>query len=278
MAQDTRLVLLGTGTPNAEPNRSGPSVAIVSGDNAFVIDLGPGVVRRAVAAWQAGVAALEPSRLRHAFVTHLHSDHTAGLADFLLTPWVLGRAETVQVYGPPGVKAMTEHVLAAYEQDIEQRRKGLEPANDSGWTAAVHEVKTGVVYQDAGLTVEALPVEHGSWQAFGYRFRAKDRTIVISGDTAPTDTIIKAATGCDILLHEVYSAVGFATLSRSWQEYHSKVHTSAEELGRIASEARPKLLVLYHQLRWGVSENDLVAEIGRVYDGPVSSGRDLEIY
>ncbi len=275
---NSRVVLLGTGTPNADPDRSGPAVAVVVGQNAYVVDFGPGVVRRAAAAFQMGVQGLEVSRLNKAFVTHLHSDHTAGYADLILTPWVLGRREPLQVFGPPGTKTMTDHLLAAYERDIQERITGLEPANETGWRVEAADVKAGVVFVDEDVQVEAFPVQHGSWPAYGYRFLTPDRVIVISGDTRPVDSLVEAARGCDVLLHEVYSNQGLSGRPPEWQRYHSNVHTSARELGMIASSVRPGLLVLYHQLLWGVPESQLLAEIGEEYSGPVVSGKDLEVY
>ncbi|MCZ7546803.1 MAG: MBL fold metallo-hydrolase [Anaerolineae bacterium] len=205
----TKIVLLGTGTPITDPDRSGPSVAVVVGDMPYLVDLGPGVVRRASAAHQAGVRGLAVEKLKRAFITHLHSDHTVGYPDFIFTPWVLGRDEPAEVYGPPGVRAMTEHLLAAYEQDIHERRYGLEPSNDRGYQVNAHEIEPGVVYRDANVVVEAFPVKHGTWKAFGYKFTTPDRTIVLSGDTSPQETVIEAAMGCDVLIHEVYSSTAF---------------------------------------------------------------------
>ena len=139
MTNSTHIVMLGTGTPNADPARSGPSIAIVVDDTPYLIDFGPGVVRRAAAAQQNGIAALQPRNLRRAFLTHLHSDHTAGYADLILTPWVLGRDEPLQVIGPPGLAAMTDHILAAYAADIRERLDGLEPANSQGHRVEVTE-------------------------------------------------------------------------------------------------------------------------------------------
>ncbi len=107
--------MLGTGNPNANPDRSGPAVAIVVGDQPYLIDFGPGVVRRAAAAALNGIEGLRVNRLNRAFVTHLHSDHTAGFSDLILTPWVLDRNEPLEVYGPEGIKSMSKHILAAYE-------------------------------------------------------------------------------------------------------------------------------------------------------------------
>jgi ribonuclease BN (tRNA processing enzyme) len=268
----TRLILLGTGTPNAEPSRSGPAAAVVVGEQPHVVDFGPGVVRRAVG------AGLDPKRLTRAFLTHLHSDHTAGYPDLILTPWTLEREEPLEVYGPPGLEAMTERVLAAYEADILERLRGMQPANEAGWRAVARDVKAGFVYEDDNVAVEAFAVDHGSWDAYGYKFRAADREIVISSDTAPTEIMVEKSRGCDILLHEVYSAAGFETLPPEWRAYHAAVHTSSRQLAELASRAEPKLLVLYHQLLWGVSYEELVAEIEEGYDGDVVSGRDLDVF
>src|SRR5579864_4483471 len=122
----TRVLLLGTGTPVPDPDRSGPATAIVVDDRAYLIDFGPGVVRRAEAAALGGVTAAEPGNLKVAFVTHLHSDHTAGYSDLILSGWTSGRAVPLEVYGPPGLQAMTGHILQAYRVDIETRRSDLQ--------------------------------------------------------------------------------------------------------------------------------------------------------
>jgi ribonuclease BN (tRNA processing enzyme) len=272
----TKVILLGTGTPNAEPDRSGSSVAIIVDEKPYLIDFGPGVVRQANAAVESGVGELAVANIKHVFATHLHSDHTAGYPDLILTPWVLERDEPLEVYGPKGIKDMTEHILAAYKQDIDIRLSGLEPANEHGWQVNVHEIEPGTIYKDSAVTVEAFPVRHGSWPAYGYKFITPDKTIVISGDTAPCESINKAAVGCDILIHEVYSKTKFETRPTVWKKYHSSVHTSSVELAELASTAKPGLLVLYHQLYWGASDDELMREIADRYDGEVVSGKDLD--
>jgi len=118
----TKVVLLGTGKPIPDPDRSGPATAIILGDSAYLVDFGPGAVRRAEAALlECGIKALEPGNLKVAFVTHLHSDHTAGYSDLILTGWTSGRDTPLEVYGPTALKAMTEHILEAYRLDIETR-------------------------------------------------------------------------------------------------------------------------------------------------------------
>ncbi|MEO8025663.1 MAG: MBL fold metallo-hydrolase [Bryobacteraceae bacterium] len=276
---ETKVVLLGTGTPNADPDRSGPAVAVVVDGTPYLVDFGPGVVRRAAAAARAGEAGLKVSKLRIAFATHLHSDHTTGLADLMFAPWVLDRTEPLEVYGPPGIAAMVGHIQEAYKEDIETRLHGGEPANKTGWKAIAHEVLPGVVYKDERVTVTAFAVPHGQWKhAYGYVFQTKDRRVVISGDTAPSEAVVKACAGCDVLVHEVYSAEKLAKRPPDWQRYHGAYHTSARQLAEIATKARPKLLVLYHQLYWGASDEDLLRELRTGYKGQAVAGVDLGVY
>lgn len=279
-ASVTKLVLLGTGTPNPDPNRMGPAVAIVVDDAWYVVDAGPGVVRQFAAARQLDVLADHRAGwFGPVFLTHLHSDHTLGLADAILSPWVEGRDIPLEVYGPPGVARMIHHLEEAYREDVRNRIDGLQPSNLTGYRATPHEIQPGVVYTDARVTVTAFGVHHGDWEhAFGYRFETPDRVIVVSGDLRPSESLVAAAAGADLLVHEVYSHAAFQRRSEPWQKYHANAHTSTLELGEIAARTRPGLLVLYHQLFWGASEEDLLAEIETIYDGPVVSGKDLDVY
>jgi ribonuclease BN (tRNA processing enzyme) len=275
----TRVVFLGTGTPNADPERSGPATAVVVGDRAYVFDAGPGVVRRAAAAARAGVAPLEAKRLGLVFLTHLHSDHTVGLPDLLYTPWVLERTAPLVVYGPRGTADMLSHISAAWRADVRNRIDGAEPANTTGWRATVRAVREGEIYRDSLVTVRAFRVPHGDWDdAWGYRVETPDGAVVISGDTRASDAVVRACDGCAVLVHEVYSAERFRTRPPEWQRYHARAHTSTVELAALATRARPAMLLLTHQLYWGATDDDLVAEIRAAgYAGAVRSGRDLDV-
>lgn len=271
-AQDTHVILLGTGTPNPDPAHSGPAVAIVSGDRVYEVDCGPGVVRRAA---QAGIDMRQLTRL---FVTHLHSDHTAGLPDFIFTPAVTGRLEPLQIYGPPGMRAMTRHIMQAYREDIEVRLHGLEPAVARAYVVTAHDVKPGIIYSDGTVRVTAFAVKHGTWRyAYGYRFEAKDKTVVLSGDTTYSEGLIAAAKGCDILLHEVYSAKGLEGRTPDWQRYHAAFHTSAIDVGRVAAQVKPKKLVLYHAVLSGQTPAEVLEEVRRNFAGEVIYGNDLDV-
>lgn len=273
-----QLVLLGTGTPNADPTRAGPALAVVVGGRPYLVDAGPGIVRRAAAACAAGIAALAPPHLDSLFLTHLHSDHTAGLPDLILTPWVLGRARPLRLFGPAGTGAMARHLQRAYAEDVRERLEGLEPANPTGHEVEVEEIVPGPVFEDDRVRISAFSANHGSWPALGFRFESEARTVVVSGDTAPYPAMAENYAGCDVLVHEVYSDAGLQTRSADWRAYHANVHTSAAQLAELASQVRPKLLVLTHQLWWGASEAQLLAEVRAGYDGKVASGRDLDVF
>ncbi|MBM3263943.1 MAG: MBL fold metallo-hydrolase [candidate division Zixibacteria bacterium] len=276
----TRVVILGTGTPNADPERSGPGVAIVVDSTAYLVDCGPGIVRRAAAAARKGVKGLDAKNLEHVFISHLHSDHTIGLPDLIFTTWVLERENPLRAFGPAGLKEMTDHLLKAYASDIENRLDGLQPATKNGYHVETREIRPGVVYEDERVRVTAFYVDHGTWkESFGYRFDTPDRSVVVSGDCIPSPELIRFAKGCDVLIHEVFSTEGFKRRPPEWQRYHARSHTSTAQLADIARQTQPGLLVMYHQLFWGTTDDELVKEIRAAgYDGNVVSAKDLDVY
>jgi ribonuclease BN (tRNA processing enzyme) len=298
-ATRTKVVLLGTGTPVPDPDRSGPATAIVVGSSVYLVDFGPGVVRRAEAAVLArGITQLEPSNLKVAFVTHLHSDHTAGYSDLIFTGWTSGRSTPLEVYGPAGLNSMTEHILQAYRIDIETRTnpEGNQRAIAGGWKVNAHEIKPGVVYKDANVTVTAFVTKH-AMESYGYRFDTPDRRIVISGDTSPAEETIKACSGCDVLIHDAQTIDLYAKMPERLHSFVTKYHTTTVQLAALATQAKPKLLVVYHTVAFrpgisppkflssitasGVSrstEEILQEEIGTRYLGSFVVGHDLDVY
>jgi ribonuclease Z len=282
------VVLLGTGTPPADPDRSGPASAVVVDGTPYLVDFGAGVVRRAKSAVvDKGVAGLDPVKIRVVFVTHLHSDHTVGYPDLILTPWVLGRRVPLEVHGPRGIKAMTEHVFEAYRADFEARSRDRElytvGAFPEGHAVNAHEVAPGVVYKDANVKVTAFATKH-TMESYGYRFDTPDRSVVFSGDTNPTPATIEACNGCDVLVHEVLT---HDWLSRrpDFHAYAARHHTTTTQLVELATKARPKLLVLYHasiSLRPALdserSSPAVLLDEMSGYAGRVVVGRDLDVY
>jgi ribonuclease BN (tRNA processing enzyme) len=278
-ASDSAVVItLGTGTPVPNPERSGPATAVVVGRRVLLFDAGPGVMRRLAA------AGLPIDGVTAAFITHLHSDHTLGLPDLMLTSWVMGRNTPMRISGPPGLRRMTDLLLSAWAEDTVVRVLGLERGRPGGYRLDVRETGAGVVYDSAGVKVTAIKVPHGEWEhAFAYRVDAAGRSIVISGDTRRSEALERASRDVDVLVHEAYPETRIATENRPggefWPRYLREVHTSDVELGRIAATAQPRLLLLTHVLFMGASEEEVLAGIRRGgFTGRVIIAKDLARY
>ena len=278
---DTKLLILGSGTPNPDPERSGSAYAIVTNGQSYLVDFGPGVIRRASAfspSWGGEFESMEIQNLNYAFLTHLHSDHSAGLADLILSPWVLEREEPLNLFGPRGLKRMADKITDAYQIDIDYRINGSQPSNPEGYKTKVTEIAEGIIYEDKYIAVEAFENNHGDFKnSFGFVFTTKDKKIVISGDTAYSQKVIEKSKEADILVHEVYSEKGFKEKTKDWQIYHKAHHTSAPDVGKIASMSKPKKLVLSHILFWGNSKESIVEEVKSNFDGEVIIAEDLMV-
>jgi len=280
--KSTQVVLLGTGTPRPDPKRSGPATAIVVNGTPYLMDAGPGIVRRATAAYDNGVKALAVANLLTLFITHLHSDHTVGYPDLIFTTWVQGRRRPIKAYGPPGIEAMTKYIMLAWQVDIDVRIKGLEQRDPNGLTVEAHDVKPGMIYEDSNVKVTAFPVAHGELQAYGYKFQTPDRTVVISGDTSPSADLIRNCQKCDVLIHEAFSDDYKPADMPNWLPYRSKYHTTTTQLAEIANKTQPGLLIVYHRgigpPSHEISDEQYLAEIRRTYRGNVVIGQDLDVY
>ncbi|MBX9928652.1 MAG: MBL fold metallo-hydrolase [Gemmatimonadaceae bacterium] len=273
-AAPTQLIVLGSGAPLPDPARHGPAFAVTIGTRVLLFDAGADVMRRIAA------AGLPIDGVTDAFLTHLHSDHTLGLPDLILTSWVMGRRRPLPIVGPPGTRAMTDHLLAAWAEDIRHRTEGLEHGQRDGQRVRVNETRGGTVYHSAGVTVRAVPVHHASWPiAFAYHVTTPDRTIVLGGDFAPTPALEAAITGVDLFVAEVYPSSRALPEPRpggeQWPAYLRDAHTSDAELGAMLARAKPKQVVLTHILRMGGSIDEIVATIRQAgYTGIITVAED----
>lgn len=279
VATETQLVLLGTGGPSPDADRWGPASAVVVGNRLFVVDAGAGVTRRLAAAGFPRVHDIDAT-----FITHLHSDHTLGYPDLIFTTWIMGRTSPLQVYGPPGLKRMTDRILDVWSEDIDVRVKGLERETRAWLDVDVHEISPGVIYDRDGVRVTAFAAPHTTWKsAFGYRFDTPGKTITFSGDTAVNENLVRIAQGTDILVHEVYDSKRARAENRPggefWPQYLRAAHTSDVDVGRLAERIKPKLLVLDHVVLGGGTFDEVLEGIrAGGYTGKVVVGKDLERY
>ena len=272
------VVLLGTGYPRPYPDRAGPSTAVIVNGKYFIVDAGRSVVLRLSALQQ------PMPQIAAVLLTHLHSDHTSGLPDLFNTGWVMGRKQPLQLYGPRGTQQMVDGLLKFYAEDIHIRRDLVENLDPKGAQIEVHIVNEGTVFKDNGVTITAFAVDHRPVEpAFGYRFEIGGKTVVISGDTAPSDNLVKFAHGADILVHEVYMPGYFAN-ARSVEMSRgdtaevarrlSRYHTEAEQLGKIAANAQAKKLVLTHLIP--PEDGDKMRELAaKNFSGEIIVGKDL---
>ena len=267
------VILLGTGFPRPDPERAGPSTAIVFGDKWFVVDAGRGTTMRI-----AGTD-LKYAGLRAGFLTHLHSDHTAGLPDLFNTSWQFGRKTApLELYGPPGTKRLANAMLEFFAEDIHLRRDLMERHPAAGATIRTHIALEGVVYDDGEVKVTAFVVDHRPVKhAFGYRFDAGGQSVVVSGDTRPTPNLVKHAKGADVLVIEAYLPEHFDKVDTPEVAARLKsYHVSAEEAGEIATAAGVKTLVMTHLIPANAEEKFL-ERAARKFKGKIFVGKDLGV-
>ena len=267
---EMEIVLLGTGYPRPLPDRAGPSNAVVVSGSYFVVDAGRAVVLRLSALYQ------PLPEIAAVLLTHLHSDHTSGLPDLFNTSWVMGRKHALQLYGPRGTQEMADALLKFYAADIHIRRDLVEQLAPEGAKIDVHIVEEGTVYKDADVTITAFNVDHHPVEpAFGYKFEHGGKTIVISGDTAPSENLLKFACGTDVLVHEVFMPGHFtSTDSSKVARRLVRYHTDAEQVGKVAAAAGVKKLVLTHIIppKDGEKMRELAA---KNFKGEIIVGYDL---
>jgi len=276
----TRLILLGTGGgPRPRKTSSGSAQVVVSNNAAYVIDCGDGVAR------QLAFADVPLATLRHIFITHQHSDHNADYGNLILLAWISGLKTRIDCWGPPPLQRMTELFMEMNAYDIRTRiedegRGPLQPL------VHVHELsKGGVVFADENVRVRAALVDHPPVvPALGYRFDAADRSIVVSGDTKPSESLIALARGADVLVHEALYPAGVDRLvagvpnASSLRQSILSHHTSAEDAGRVAQAAGVKTLVLSHLVPAddpAITDQMWIDAARTHYAGKIIVGKDL---
>ncbi len=275
-----KLTLLGTGSPGCFPNVYQSAAAVVAGETPIIIDCGGGATQRLSMASAAGQPALDLKNLQTLILTHLHPDHSAGLADFIISTWIRGRKEPLVIYGPKGTKKMTELLIEAYEVGIAEHWETESPTPHP-LKYEVIEYTDGEIFSNSDISVTAYRVSHGRMETYALKFVTADKTLFWSADTQPHPAVIEHGKGVDVMVHEVYSEKGLHLPGpiHTPVNYFRRMHTSTLELGEIANQTRPGRLILQHQMHLGpVSDDELVQEIADIYDGEIIFGRDLDVF
>jgi len=267
-----RVVLLGTGNPRPSLERFGPSILVEAGGRDFLFDCGRGATQRL---YQQKIPFNAADAL---FLTHLHSDHTVGIADLWLTGWVMGRSVPLRVWGPTGTSEMMAHLQKAYAFDVHTRRDVDEQLPGQGAVIQAHDIEQGVVYERDGVKVTAFTVDHGVVKpALGYRVDFAGHSVALSGDTRYSENLIRFAQGADVLIHEVLDLESYGAADKIYSPKQiQKVidhHTTAEQAGVLFSRVKPRLAVYSHIVP--PDAPNLIAATRKNYAGPLEVGEDL---
>ena len=276
------VTLLGTGTPTPNPARFGPATLVEAGGLRLLFDAGRGCTIRL------GQLKVPLRDLGGVFLTHYHSDHVNGLSDLWMTGYIptayAGRRTPLRLWGPAGAARLAERMRAAFADDI-RIRMADEAVPEAATAIEAHDFPEtgGTVFEEGGVAVTAFPVDHGAaiHPSVGYRIDHAGRSVVLSGDTRFSETVIRHATGADLLLHEVCAIPEAVLRDDPAAVAIAAHHTSPEEAGRVFAAARPKLAAFTHIVlvtrppEPPVSVERIAAETRRGYDGPLVMGEDL---
>jgi ribonuclease Z len=270
---ELRVTLLGTGNPRPSAERSGPASLVEAGGHRLLIDAGRGATVRLS---EIGLLASEVDAV---FLTHLHSDHVVGLPDLWLTGWLFGRSHALEIVGPLGTERLAQGLEEAFAFDVHMRRDVDEHLSPEGVQLRVHEVSEGEAYRTPdGLVVSAFPVNHGPVRpALGFRVEYQGRSVVFSGDTGPSESLVQHARGVDVLVHEVLSEDLERTkgLTPAQSREILARHTTIPQAAAVFARVRPRLAVYSHIVPSPAREEDLLPLTRVGYDGPVVAGYDL---
>ncbi len=272
-----KATLLGTGCPVVSPRRYGAGTLVECAGKCFLVDIGSGVTQRLVEAGKSG------ADIDALLLTHLHSDHLVDLYQFIVSSWHQNRDRPQVMYGPPGTQDFVDAQLQAWKAERTLRIEFEKRSSTAAFDIEVLEFGDScAIMSNSDATVRAVRVEHPPIDpAFGYRFEAHGKKLVLSGDTRPCDALTDASRNADLLIHEVFAHAHHdqsqltGTRTAETMAAVASYHTTAEEVGRIAHDAKVRCLALNHIVPPDADERQLIAAVRRTYSGPVIVGEDL---
>jgi ribonuclease Z len=268
-----KVTLLGTAPgPPVRVGRAGISTLVEAAGQRFLFDAGYGSLARLV---ESGLPMNAVSKL---FLTHLHSDHIVELPALMLLPWAAPSARDVplEVWGPQGTRDMVRNLQQAFAFDIHVRRDVDERASAKGIEVIGRDVREGIVHDQGGVKITAFLVDHGPVKpALGYRLDYAGHSIALSGDTRPSDNLVKFSNGVDVLIHEAVDEVSLKRFAPSQRLFDAIVahHTTPEQAADIFRRVSPRLALFSHA-DGGAA---VVERTRQAYPGRVEFGEDLMV-
>lgn len=264
-----KVTLLGTGSPRPSVDRNGPAVLVEVGGKYLLFDSGRGVVQRLQQ------LDIRISDIQQIFLTHLHSDHISALDDVWLTGWIYQRPSPLNIYGPNGTKSFVDHIRQAYSYDV-QLRNQYSGLDINAGAVATTDIKPGVIFSENDIKVTAFLVDHRPVDpAYGYRIDFGKRSVVISGDTSYSQSLVDHSVGIDLLVHEIMSVDHKILEKNPRLQKIQRYHTNPEQLVKVLSSAKPRAAVMTHVIVVGMSEDEVLKQINNEYEGEVHMGEDL---
>jgi ribonuclease Z len=269
-----RVTLLGTGCPQADPRRFGPASLVRAGERRLLIDCGSGVTQRLLGAGSSG------AELDAVLLTHLHSDHVIDLYQLIISSWHQGRDRPQRIFGPPGTRAFAQATMELWQREREQRIAWERRPSVAALELDIVEFGEGWIWESDGVRIAAFEVDHRPVRpAFGFLLETDRCRAAFSGDTTVCENLIAWAKDVDLLVHECFIhremvARRGGRLDQGLENV-AAYHTLSSEVGKVASRAGARALLLNHFVPVAFDRDALLAEVRADFAGPVVIGEDL---
>jgi|TARA_B100001750_G_scaffold243509_1_gene258904 ribonuclease BN (tRNA processing enzyme) len=274
----TQVLFLDSAERLLNNSRPSSTVILLVNGKSYVFNAGQYFLQRYAVAKKANLVAQDITEVDNYFFTDLQSDLSAGIPDILFIKMVVETSQTMNIHGPEGMKPQLNKLLEDYTDGFTVEGFALNPVV-SDYDISINTLIDGEIYSDDLISVKAFPVKRGDLiNSYSYAIKTPHKSLVISGDISYSPTIAENCLECDMLIHSVASEDGLLLLPESSRDYQRKFHTFTNELGGLAAVSRPKVLILYNQLYYGVSDSDLISEMGKYFSGDITSAKAFDIY
>ena len=274
----TKVLFMDSAEILPDIGRPSSTLAVLVNDKVYVFNAGKFFLQRFALGHRAGLIKENITDVRNFFFTDLQSDLSEGIPDLIFIKMIVGSVKSTNIFGPLGSQAQLNKIMQEYTDGFTVEGFSLQP-DVSDYNISLNVVSDGEVFSDNLISIDAFSVNRGDLKnSFGYKIKTPDKVLVVTGDISYSESVAENCDECDILIHSVFSIEGLNNISETLKEYQKKFHTSVQELAAIAAVSKPKLLILYNQLYYGISDEDLLKELGKYYKGDVVSAKAYDVF